>query len=93
MIDTSKMSPASLKAFMETGSSSFGEIGSAIDHKRYKQAASSKSRRRCTCCKRRATHIGMANGVALMGGCEFMVTKWVRDCFPKPANKGPKEER
>jgi len=42
--------------------------------------ASSKSRRRCKCgCGGRATHIGLGDGVALMGGCEMRVRRWVRD--------------
>lgn len=37
------------------------------------------SRRRCPCgCQQRATHNGMANGVALMHGCELRVRRWVK---------------
>ena len=58
----------------------YGEWGSAEHHKRYIDKIPSKSRRRCTCgCKKRATHLGKANGVALMSGCEFSVRVWVRD--------------
>jgi len=41
--------------------------------------ASPRSRRRCPCCKRRATHIGLGNGVALISGCEWRVRKWCKD--------------
>lgn len=29
-------------------------------------------------CTNKATHYGLANGVVLMGGCEFHVAAWVR---------------
>lgn len=54
--------------------------GSATQHRRYMQAAPKRSRRHCFCgCKRRATHLGMANGVCLLMGCELRVRRWVRD--------------
>jgi hypothetical protein len=54
--------------------------GSATEHKRYMQKSPPSSRQRCSCgCKTRQTHTGMANGVALMGGCDFYVRRWVRD--------------
>lgn len=38
------------------------------------------SRRLCHCgCRKRATHIGLGDGVALTQGCEFYVRRWVRD--------------
>ena len=41
-------------------------------------------RRRCPRClsagvTRTSTHTGCTNGVALMDGCEFHVTQWVRE--------------
>ena len=39
----------------------------------------SASRRRCSCCGKRATHVGLGDGVALMSGCEMRVRRWVRD--------------
>lgn len=60
----------------------FGQWGSSERHKRYDQKAETKSRRRCHCgCKRRATHLGMANGVCLMMGCQLSVKRWVRDGY------------
>lgn len=54
--------------------------GSASEHTRFMVKAPSKSRQRCGCgCKQRATHVGMANGVALTSGCELRVRRWVRD--------------
>jgi hypothetical protein len=38
------------------------------------------SRRPCSCgCGKRQTHVGLGDGVALMGGCELRVRRWVRD--------------
>ena len=38
-----------------------------------------RSRRRCHCgCKARATHLGLANGVAMTTGCELSVRRWVK---------------
>lgn len=36
------------------------------------------SRKRCPCCKHRATHTGLGDGVALMYGCEWRVRLWVK---------------
>ena len=58
---------------------SFGEWGSIEVHTRYKQLIEPKSRRLCHCgCKTRATHVGMANGVALIEGCNLSVSRWVK---------------
>ncbi len=38
------------------------------------------SRKRCSCgCGNRKTHIGFANDVAMMGGCEISVRRWVKN--------------
>ncbi len=56
----------------------FGTFGSASEHRRYFRRF--KSRRKCGCgCGTRQTLVGMANGVALMSGCELHVRRWVRD--------------
>jgi len=40
----------------------------------------STSRKRCSCgCGKRATHVGLGDGLALMSGCELRVRRWVRD--------------
>lgn len=37
------------------------------------------SRRRCNCgCERRATHVGLANGLAMVDGCELSIARWVK---------------
>jgi len=60
--------------------SDFGAWGSIHHHERYLQGVEPRSRRQCRCgCKKRATHLGMTNGVGLMMGCEFYVRRWVRD--------------
>lgn len=52
--------------------------GSADGHRSMVQS-DPKSRRRCNCCGRRATHVGLGDGLALMSGCEMRVRRWVRD--------------
>jgi hypothetical protein len=55
----------------------WGTWGNAREHRRYKQPIS--YRRKCRCgCGGWSTHLGMANGVALMDGCELSVRRWVR---------------
>lgn len=58
----------------------WGEMGDAY-LTRY-LVAKPRMRRKCRQgedCPNRATHLGMANGVALMAGCEFHVRLWVRN--------------
>jgi len=44
------------------------------------QALDRKGRTVCICgCGKLATHLGTANGIGLMTGCEFAVRVWVRD--------------
>lgn len=78
MTDLNKLSPSALGAAMRGGTAAWGRIGSAADHVRYMDAI--KSRRKCPCgCGGRTTHAGMANGLALMSGCDLRVRRWVRD--------------
>ncbi len=52
--------------------------GSASHHRRVFVPAPNR-RRKCWCgCGGRATHMGTANGVTLMSGCEWTVRKWVQ---------------
>jgi hypothetical protein len=62
---------------MDLSPGGWGQVGAAT-MPRYSKPASSSSRRRCPWCRRRATHVGMANGVALTSGCEWHVAVWVR---------------
>lgn len=59
----------------------WGVYGSASEHKRYIEKYRLPARkRRCSCgCEQKPTHLGMANGVALIAGCELSVRRWVRD--------------
>jgi hypothetical protein len=64
-----------------TATGGWGEVGSDW-HPRYAKP-NPTNRRHCLRCMRRqhltrASHTGFANGVALMTGCEFHVTQWVR---------------
>ncbi len=72
----------------------WGQHGRADGH-RYMEPVNPKSRRMCRCgCKKRATHLGMSNGVSLAIGCELSIRRWVKfglnqpQYRPKPANEG-----
>jgi hypothetical protein len=63
-----------------------GKIGAngyregSVDGSRSMVKADPKSRSRCGCgCGKRETHLGLGDGLALMGGCEMKVRRWVRD--------------
>lgn len=92
MTNPNEMSPRELREWAK-GNTSFGQYGSAVDHERYKQPVNPKSRGRCWCCKRRATHLGMANGVALITGCEILVTRWVKHGPGVTVSKRPSEKQ
>lgn len=47
-------------------------------HERAMVKTPPSSRKRCSCCGRRATHVGTANGMAMMGGCDLRVRRWVK---------------
>lgn len=81
MVTINELSPAALKAAMQGGSDAWGQWGSAIDHVRYSEPFPKGYRRRrnCACgCKKRSTHMGRANGMTLMSGCELRVARWVK---------------
>ena len=54
-------------------------VPNAFTYPRTKIPAPPRSRRRCHCgCGKRASHMGQANGVTLMMGCELSVARWVK---------------
>lgn len=57
----------------------WGEHGAA-NMSRYLRPILPRSRRRCFVggCGKRATHVGMANGVALCSCCEWDGARWVK---------------
>jgi hypothetical protein len=65
-----------------TSPGGWGQVGSASDHQRYAKKNVGSDRRRCPFCpkatRKRNTHVGMANGVALVSGCQWHVAQWVR---------------
>jgi hypothetical protein len=74
------LSPTALSAAMRGGTAGWGQIGSADAHIRYIEAMPARKRKKCRCgCERRATHLGMANGVCLVSGCEMRIRRWVKD--------------
>lgn len=56
--------------------------GSALEHTRtWKVREGRRGRRICKVngCQNKCTHVGLANGVALMSGCEWHVRRWCKD--------------
>lgn len=78
MTDMKSLSANALSAAMRGGMETWGQQSNAFEHVRYCEPVSSLSRRRCPCCRKRATHRGMANGIALVAGCEFRMRRWVK---------------
>jgi len=77
VIDLNKLSKNARSAAMRGGTSGWGQYGSDTQI-RYMEEI--KTRKRCRCgCGGRKTHVGMANGVGLMSGCEFSVRRWVKE--------------
>jgi hypothetical protein len=71
------LSQAALSAAMRGGTEAWGQWASATEHVRYIEPVSPRSRHRCSCgCGGRATHLGKANGIALMLGCELKARRW-----------------
>lgn len=60
------------------GQADWGRYGSSQEHRRY-AVPNPRQRGKCSCGGGRASHLGAANGVALMRGCEMCVRRWVRD--------------
>lgn len=55
-------------------------VANAMTDRRSKVHVPAKSRRKCYCgCNQRATHLGLANGVVMMTGCELSVLRWVKN--------------
>ena len=78
-MDISKLSKNARIAAMRGGAASWGEYGSSAGHVRYAEPVAPTSRRRCQCgCTHRATHMGMANGVALCTACELAIRRWIK---------------
>lgn len=95
MVDLKSLSPNAIRAAMRGGTDAWGSHGSAIAHVRYAEPIKDRRRaRKCHCgCAKRSTHMGMANGVALAGGCELSIARWVKDPFWDLRRKAPKETR
>jgi hypothetical protein len=78
-VPLNKLSRSALSAAMRGGTREWGVRANSAEHVRYAQKIGPRSRRRCHCgCKRRATHLGMANGICLTTGCELSVARWVK---------------
>lgn len=80
-VDLNKLSAPALKAAMTGGTMAWGKMGSASENVRYAEMLPNRPGRprMCLCgCEQKKTHVGMANGVALMSGCHMRVLRWVR---------------
>ena len=87
-MDMNALSKAARSAALRGGAGGWGPVGSARGHVRYAELVLPRSRRRCSCgCKQRATHVGMANGCALVTACEMAIRRWIKTgslCLPTP---------
>lgn len=78
-MDLNTLHPKALAAAMKGGTDGWGHVASAVEHVRYSQPVRPSSRRRCHCgCKRRATHMGMANGIGLVTACQLAIARWIK---------------
>ena len=78
-MDMNKLQPKALAAAMKGGTAGWGQFADSSAMVRYSQPVRPASRRRCPCgCKTRATHMGMANGLALASGCALAIARWVK---------------
>lgn len=81
MIDINTLSPSARSAAMRGGTDAWGKIGGMAGQLRYMELRPKRPGRKpkCHCgCDTPKTHIGMTNGVALTGGCELYVRRWVK---------------
>lgn len=87
MADLNSMRPAELHAAMNGGTAGWGEVASASKNVRYMVALPKiKARRQCSCgCEGKATHVGAANGLGLIRGCELSMARWVKTGHHKRA--------
>jgi hypothetical protein len=69
-----------------------GSREGSVNGSRSMVTTDSRSRSRCSCCGKRETHIGLGDGLALMGGCEMRVRRWVRDGYTRLARPYTEQE-
>lgn len=78
-MDLNTLHPNALAAAMKGGTQGWGQVADARTMVRYSQPVKPTSRRRCTCgCERRATLLGMVNGLGMTSGCELSIARWVK---------------
>lgn len=96
MVELNDLPPKALSAAIRGGTEGWGVVGSASEHIRYAVLRPKKRGgvRKCPCgCGTRVTHLGMANGMCLMSGCELRVRRWVRDGIAAAQIKQPDRDR
>lgn len=81
MVDLNDLSPSARSAAMRGGTAGWGQVGGMPEQIRYIELRPKRPgrKKKCHCgCEAPVTHLGMANGVCLTGGCEFYVRRWVK---------------
>jgi len=81
MIDLNALSPAARSAAMRGGVAGWGRVGGQAGQIRYVEPRKKRPGRqpKCACgCETNKTHLGFANGVCLISGCEMRVRRWVK---------------
>ena len=76
---------AQLRA-LARGQTGWGVSADASTHQRSMELLPSRrrNRRKCHCgCGGKQSHGGYANGVAMTGGCEWSIRRWVKQGYPQ----------
>lgn len=81
MTDLNALSPAARSAAMRGGVDGWGQVGGQPGQIRYMELRKKRPGRqpKCACgCDTNKTHLGFANGVCLISGCEMRIRRWVK---------------
>lgn len=81
MTNLNDLSPAARSAAMRGGVAGWGQIGGQPGQIRYMELRKKRPGRqpKCACgCETKKTHLGFANGVCLISGCEMRIRRWVK---------------
>ncbi|WP_188036015.1 hypothetical protein [Pseudomonas sp. EZ-C24] len=81
MTNLNDLSPAARSAAMRGGVAGWGQVGGQPGQIRYMELRKERSGRQPKCaygCETNKTHLGFANGVCLISGCEMRIRRWVK---------------
>lgn len=82
MSDLNEMSQAARSAAMRGGMDGWGQVGGQPGQIRYMELRKKRPGRppKCACgCETAKTHLGFANGICLISGCEMRIRRWVKE--------------